>query len=137
METAFNKEFKAKSDKLKADLASLSESFASSESKFKDLVSKVKAKANGDSEDVYCDIMNEVYAMVRYCHERIDNIRNAQWNLEDAVWRHSTKGHLPPLGAAAMNSLLEVCGMDGDYTAAKKTLSCAKTHKISVDFSNG
>lgn len=63
----------------------------------------------------------EMDRMAKYVYNCMNNMQQQIYAAQDMHYRHQ-EGHLPKLTPSAMNKMLKVAGLDGDYVAKPKQI---------------
>ena len=120
------KELQDKLSKLKSSFASLDKEYRES----KGYVSLASPMENPKETDHMKEMQDTMYQMIRGVYQYI-------YSLEDYLYNHISKGHIPPIvGAEKMNKALSALGLDGDYKVEKRTLyaSIGKQKTIEIEY---
>lgn len=94
----------------------LQEAFASQKKKYEE-------SKGYDGENCEKSAQDELYSLMCYFDRSLSNVYSSIYRVEEALWEHSTKNHVPQiLGPGKMENVIKVLGLDSDYKVEKKVI---------------
>lgn len=114
---------------LDTSLAGIETKIASGKTILKQLAAK-KDKTDETKEEMM-EMMGSLYG---YMQDIASNLRKSVCATQDALYSHSSAGHLPALSPGQMKKMLENCGAHEDYEVAKRVIYASRANALEIRY---